>query len=168
VEHLIVGKIVNTHALQGEVKILSATDFKEDRFKKGNTLYIAHNGAHIPVTVASHRVHKGADLVKFKGLDHINAVELYKGCDLLVDYEDLGELSEHEFYYHEIIGCKVVTEEGEAIGTIHEILETGANDVWVIEREGQKDALIPYIEDVVKIVDVENKRVTIHVLEGLL
>jgi len=167
-EYLIVGKIVNTHALQGEVKILSVSDFKEERFKKGNTLYIDYNGNQIPVTVASHRLHKGTDLVKFSGMNHINDVEKYKGCDLLVDHEDLGELDEHEFYYYEIIGCNVVSEDGQEIGTVKEILETGANDVWVIERPGQKDALIPYIEDVVKVIDVEAKSIVIHVMEGLL
>jgi len=167
-DYLIVGKIVNTHALQGEVKIMSSSDFKEDRFKKGNSLYIDFNGDQIEVKIASHRIHKGADLIKFSGLNSINDVEKYKGCDILVDYEDLGELEENEFYYYEIIGCQVDTVDGETIGTVKEIIETGANDVWVIERKGSKDALIPYIEEVVKSVDVENKLITVQLLEGLL
>ena len=77
-------------------------------------------------------------------------------------------IHKNEFYYFEIIGCQVVTTDGETIGEISEILETGANDVWVIKRPGQKDALIPYIEDVVKEVNIETKEVTIQVLEGLL
>ena len=166
-DFLIVGKLVNTHALQGEVKVLSGSDFKKERFKKGNTLYIAYQGEHIPVTVASHRLHKGADLIRFLGFDSINDVEKYKGCDILVDYEDLGELEENEFYYYEIIGCQVKTVDGEVLGQVKEILETGANDVWVIERPGLKDVLIPYIEDVVKSVDVENKLITVQMLEGL-
>jgi len=167
-DYLIVGKIVNTHALQGEVKIMSSSDFKAERFKKGNTLYIDYKGEAIEVKIASHRIHKGADLIKFSGLNSINDVEKYKGCDILVDHEDLGELDEHEFYYYEIIGCEVKNTEGEVIGTIKEILETGANDVWVIERPGLKDVLIPYIEDVVKSVDVENKQVLVELLEGLI
>ena len=163
-----VGKIVNTHALQGEVKVVSNSDFKEDRFKKGSQLVIAFNGEHIEVVVATHRVHKGADLLKFKHLNSINDVERCKGCALLVSADELDELDENEFYYFEIIGCKVVTTDGEEIGEITEILETGANDVWVVKRPGQKDALIPYIEDVVKAVDIEAKQVTIQVLEGLL
>lgn len=167
-DFLTVGKIVNTHALQGEVKVLCTTDFKEERFKKGNTLYIDYQGGTIPVTIASHRQHKGAELLKFSHLNSINDVEKYKGSDLLVPYEDLDELEENEFYYHEVIGCRVVSEAGEEIGEVTEILETGANDVWVIKRPGQKDALIPYIEDVVKAVDVEKKQIIIHILEGLL
>ena len=164
-DFLQVGKIVNTHALQGEVKVISNSDFKEDRFKKGSQLVIDFNGDHIEVTVATHRVHKGADLLKFKHLNSINDVEKFKGCALLVSAD---ELDENEFYYFEIIGCQVVTTDDEVIGEISEILETGANDVWVVKRPGQKDALIPYIEDVVKSVDIESKKVTINVLEGLL
>ncbi len=164
-DFLQVGKIVNTHALQGEVKVISNSDFKEDRFKKGSQLVIDFNGDHIEVTVATHRVHKGADLLKFKHLNSINDVEKFKGCALLVSADELDELDENEFYYFEIIGCQVVTTDDEVIG---EILETGANDVWVVKRPGQKDALIPYIEDVVKSVDIESKKVTINVLEGLL
>ncbi len=167
-DFLQVGKIVNTHALQGEVKVVSNSDFKEDRFKKGSTLVIDFNGEYVEVVVATHRVHKGADLLKFKHLNSINDVEKYKGCALLVSTDDLEELEENEFYYFEIIGCEVVTTDGEKIGEISEILETGANDVWVVKRQGQKDALIPYIEDVVKDVDIDTKTVTIQVLEGLL
>lgn len=167
-DFLQVGKIVNTHALQGEVKVISNSDFKEDRFKKGSQLIIDFNGDYIGVTVATHRVHKGADLLKFKHLNSINDVEKYKGCLLLVATDELDELDENEFYYFEIIGCQVVTTEGEVIGEISEILETGANDVWVVKRPGKKDALIPYIEDVVKSVDTESKKVIIEVLEGLL
>ena len=167
-EFLHVGKIVNTHALQGEVKVVSNSDFKEERFKKGSQLFIEFNGEYIEVIVATHREHKGADLLKFKHLNSINDVEKYKGCDLLVSAENLDDLDENEFYYFEIIGCTVKATTGEEIGEITEILETGANDVWVVKRKGQKDALIPYIEDVVKSVDVEAKEVIIEVLEGLL
>lgn len=167
-EFLQVGKIVNTHALQGEVKVISNSDFKEERFKKGSQLYIDFNGDHIEVVVATHREHKGADLLKFKHLNSINDVEKYRGCDLLVATDHLDELDENEFYYFEIIGCTVKTTSGEEIGEITEILETGANDVWVVKRPNQKDALIPYIEDVVKVVDIEAKEVIIEVLEGLL
>lgn len=167
-EHLIVGKIVNTHALQGEVKVVSASDFKEERFAKGSQLFIDYKGEQVPVLVAAHREHKGTDLLKFKDLGSINDVEKYKGCHLLVAADELAELADDEFYYFEVIGCQVVTTDGETIGEIYEILETGANDVWIVKRPGQKDALIPYIEDVVKEVDIQEKRVLIQVMEGLL
>lgn len=82
--------------------------------------------------------------------------------------EDLGELNEGEFYFHEIIGCEVFTEDGELIGKVKEILTPGANDVWVIGRKGKKDALIPYIESVVKYIDVSEKKIEIELMEGLI
>lgn len=168
IDYLKVGKIVNTHALQGEVRVISSSDFKEVRFKKGSALLIDDHGTHVPVQVRSHRTHKNFDLLTFVGMSHIDEVTPYKGCDILVDAAHLSQLDEGEFYFYEMIGCQVKTTQGEVIGEISEILQTGANDVWVIKRKGKKDALIPYIEDVVKAVDVANKTVTIALLEGLI
>lgn len=165
-----VGKIVNTHGIRGEVRVISRTDFPEERYKKGNTLYIFMEKSKEPieVIVKSHRVHKSFDLLSFEGYDNINLVEKFKGAMLKVPESQLGELNEGEYYFHEIIGCTVVTEEGETVGTVSEILTPGANDVWVVKRNNGKEVLIPYIEDVVKKVDVERKTITIRPMEGLL
>jgi len=168
IDYLKVGKIVNTHALQGGVRVISGSDFKEERFKKGAKLFIDYNEQHIPVEVKAHRVNKKFDLLKFVGMDHINDVEKYKGCEILVDASNLSELDDEEFYFHEIMGCQVKTIDGAVLGDIFDILQTGANDVWVVKRKGEKDVLIPYIEDVVKTVDIESKMVTIELLEGLI
>ena len=168
IDYLKVGKIVNTHALQGEVRVLSNSDFKAERFKTGATLFINYKREYIPVKVKTHRVNKNFDLLRFVDMTHINDVEKYKGCELLVDAAHLSELGDEEFYFHEIIGCTVKTTEGIILGEIIDILQTGANDVWVVKRKGEKDALIPYIEDVVKAVDIENKTVTVKLLEGLI
>ncbi|MFX3624632.1 MAG: ribosome maturation factor RimM [Ectobacillus sp.] len=165
-----VGKIVNTHGIKGEVRVISRTDFPEERYKAGNLLYIWKEGGKAPieVKVTSHRTHKSFDLLTFEGYDNVNQVEQFKGSILKVPQEQLGKLAEGEYYYHEIIGCTVASEEGEEIGKISEILSPGANDVWVVKRPNGKEALIPYIEQVVLKVDVEKKLVTIHVMEGLL
>lgn len=165
-----VGKIVNTHGIRGEVKVISSTDFPEERYKKGNTLYIEIGPKEmVEVKVASERLHKNFYLLTFVGLGNINDVEKFKGKILKISEDQLDdELTEDEFYYHEIIDCEVFTEEGEKLGTISEILSPGANDVWVVKRSGEKDLLLPYIENVVKEVDVENKKVIVHLLEGLL
>ncbi|NSL51206.1 ribosome maturation factor RimM [Calidifontibacillus erzurumensis] len=164
-----VGKIVNTHGVRGEVRILSSTDFPEERYKKGSLLFIeVGRNEFVEVKVASHRLHKNFHLLTFEGYDNINDVEKFKGKMLKIREDQLGELDENEFYYHEIIGCTVLTEEGVKLGEIKEILSPGANDVWVVKRQGEKDLLLPYIEDVVKRVDVENKKVIVHMMEGLL
>ncbi|BEV37758.1 ribosome maturation factor RimM [Bacillus stercoris] len=165
-----VGKIVNTHGIKGEVRVISKTDFAEERYKPGNTLYLFMDGRNEPVevTVNTHRLHKQFNLLQFKERQSLNEVEELKNAIIKVPEEDLGELNEGEFYFHEIIGCEVFTEEGELIGKVKEILTPGANDVWVIERKGKKDALIPYIESVVKHIDVSEKKIEIDLMEGLI
>ena len=168
IDYLRVGKIVNTHALQGEVRVVSHSDFKNERFKVGAELFIDWGGEYLPVEVKSHRVNKSFDLLKFVGMSHINDVEKYKGCELLVDATDLSELDDQEFYFHEILGCQVKTTDGAVLGEIIDIIQTGANDVWTVKRKGEKDALIPYIENVVKDVNVQEKVVTVELIEGLI
>ncbi|MCC2931487.1 MULTISPECIES: ribosome maturation factor RimM [Bacillus] len=165
-----VGKIVNTHGIKGEVRVISKTDFAEERYKPGNTLYLFMDGRQEPieVTVNTYRLHKQFHLLQFKERQSLNEVEELKNAIIKVPEEDLGELNEGEFYFHEIIGCEVFTEEGELIGKVKEILTPGANDVWVIERKGKKDALIPYIESVVKQIDVSEKKIEIQLMEGLI
>lgn len=163
-----VGKIVNTQGLQGELRVLSVTDFSEERFKKGSKLSIFDdkNQFVMEVEIASHRKQKNFDIVKFKGLYHINDVEKYKGCSLKVAEEDLADLEEDEFYYHEIIGLDVY-EGDQLIGQIKEILQPGANDVWVVARKGKRDLLLPYIPPVILKVDIPNGRVEVDIMEGL-
>ncbi|GAE33929.1 ribosome maturation factor RimM [Halalkalibacter akibai] len=166
-----VGKIVNTHGVRGEIRVISSTDFAEERYAVGTELMIRHEGKkeEVKVVVRHHRKHKNFDLLQFENYHSINEVELFKGATLYVSEEELSELGEGEFYYHEIIGCSVVTEQDEELGKVKEIIETGANDVWVIQRSGPgKDILIPYIEECVKEIDVEQKLVRIHLMEGLI
>ncbi|MFP7232386.1 ribosome maturation factor RimM [Bacillus subtilis] len=165
-----VGKIVNTHGIKGEVRVISKTDFAEERYKPGNKLYLFMDGHNEPVevTVNTHRLHKQFHLLQFQERQSLNEAEELKNAIIKVPEEDLGELNEGEFYFHEIIGCEVFTEDGELIGKVKEILTPGANDVWVIGRKGKKDALIPYIESVVKHIDVSEKKIEIELMEGLI
>ncbi|MDG3131908.1 ribosome maturation factor RimM [Streptococcus suis] len=163
-----VGKIVNTQGLQGEMRVLSVTDFAEERFKKGSKLALFNdqNQFVMEVEIANHRKVKNFDIIKFKGLYHINDVEKYKGHSLKIAEENLSDLEDGEFYYHEIIGLEVY-ENNQLIGHIKEILQPGANDVWVVQRKGRKDLLLPYIPPVVLQIDIANNRVDVELLEGL-
>lgn len=165
-----VGTIVNTHGIRGEVKILAITDFADERFKKGAELQVETKDGFVPFKVQSSRLHKNMWLVLFEGVNNINDIEKYKTHDVYVYvYGDAREtLGDDEYYYDEIIDSRVFDLDGNDIGVVSEIMTTGANDVWVVQRPGQKDALIPMIDDVVKDVDVDNKRITIDALEGLL
>ncbi|MBH0155858.1 MULTISPECIES: ribosome maturation factor RimM [Fictibacillus] len=167
-EWLNVGKIVNTHGIRGEVRVISRTDFPEERYKIGNTLYVDMGSDHIPVKIETHRKHKQFDLLTFENLHNINDVERFKGNLLKVPKEQSVSLDEGEFFYHDIIGCSVFTVEGEELGKVKEILSPGANDVWVVKRKGfGSDILIPYIPSVVKSVDVKESKIVIEPLEGL-
>lgn len=163
-----VGKIVNTQGLQGEMRVLSVTDFAEERFKKGNQLALFDEKDQfvMNVTIATHRKHKNFDIIKFKGMYHINDIEKFKEYSLKVAEDDLTDLEEGEFYYHEIIGLEVY-EQDQFIGTVKEILQPGANDVWVVSRKGKRDLLLPYIPPVILNVDIQQNRVDVELLEGL-
>ncbi|EFV35914.1 16S rRNA processing protein RimM [Gemella morbillorum M424] len=164
-----VGKIVNTHSLKGEVKVISSTDFEEERFKKGSKLLITRGNQLIrEVVVQSYRNHKNFLLVKFEGIDSVEEAEKLKNLQIKIDSDKVGELEENEFYFHQIIGCEVFDENDKNLGEIIDILTPGANDVWVIKGENGKEILIPYIEDVVKKIDITNKKVNIEVMEGLI
>ena len=114
-----VGKIVNTHGIRGEVRVISQTDFPEERYQVGNQLTL-FRAKHEPLTltITSHRKHKNFDLLTFEGYTNVNQVEAFRDGILKVSSEDLSELAEGEFYYHEIIGLSVIDEKGEVIGKV--------------------------------------------------
>lgn len=168
-EYLNVGKIVNTHGIRGEVRVISQTDFALERYQPGKMLVLfRENQAPLTLTIDTYRRHKNFDLLSFEGYPSINQVESFRDGILKVAKEDRVELAENEFYYYEIIGAEVVTEEGKVIGKVKEILSPGANDVWVVQRKGKKDALLPYIDSVIKEVDVTAQKIIVEIPEGLL
>lgn len=170
-EYYEVGTIVNTHGIKGEVRVQSITSHPEQRYSKGSQLiWFSEDGSKSELlTINSHRVHKNFDLLTFEGLLNINLVEKYVRGSLNVTEDQLLdlELEEDEFYHHDVIGLTVVDEDGTHIGSLKEIIETGANDVWVVNRQGQKDLLLPYIDSVVKAIDFDSEEITVHILEGL-
>jgi 16S rRNA processing protein RimM len=158
-----IGRVVNFHGIKGEVKIVSDSDFTAERFAVGNIVKIDNQNYEI----SSYRVHKNFHLLKFKGIKNINQVKHLKGQDVLQDDDSVElVLEEGEFHFDEIIGLDVVTDQDEMIGKVVNIFQTGANDVWVVE--GEKEYMIPYIEDVVKEVNLENGKIMITPMEGLL
>ncbi|MDY0405903.1 ribosome maturation factor RimM [Virgibacillus sp. 179-BFC.A HS] len=164
-----IGKIVNTHGIRGDVKVLRITDFSQ-RFAVGEKVYVQDSKGQLHAFVIDeHRVHKGFDLLHFEGVNNINDVEQFKGNYIKIAASQQTALEEGEYYYHEIIGCEVFRiDSGEKIGIITEILSPGANDVWVVKQPRGKEILIPYIDDIVKQVNPGDKKVIIEPMEGLL
>lgn len=165
-----VGTIVNTHGIKGEVRVVSRTHFPHERYTVGNklSLFMPDSKTPIHLVVASHRQHKNFDLLTFENHFNISEVEKYRSGVFKIAETDLGELDENEFYYHEIVGCTVFTTDGVELGKVTEILETGANDVWTVTPEKGKPHYIPYIEDIVLEIDIDNKKIVIDPMEGLL
>lgn len=167
-ELFIVGKIVNTHGIKGEVKVTQMTD-NDQRFIPGEILYIERDsGKLLELTIEKQRFHKNHHLLLFKEINSINEAEQLKGELLKIKEEQLPELPEGEYYVHDIINCEVYEVNGDYICVITEVYETGANDVWEIATEDDNTYLIPYIEQVVKEVHIEDKKILIEPMEGLL
>ncbi len=158
-----IGQIVNTHGLRGDLKVMPWCDdpsvFHELEYVIiDNKEYVIEKSA----------LHKNAVLLKLEGINHINDAEKYRGKILFVPREDLGELPEGTYYICDLLGCSVETDEGILLGKISDIIKTGSNDVYVVENDAKKQVLIPVIDEVIKSVDIENKRIVVHPLKGLI
>ncbi|WP_025730047.1 ribosome maturation factor RimM [Atopobacter phocae] len=170
--YLKVGKIVNTQGLKGELRIQSVTDQPEVRYKKGNVLFLAHADEKTPLMelkIVSYRRQKNLDILKFDSFNNINQVEQYKGYDLLVAIEENSDEinTEDGLYYFEIMGLTVETANGQLVGTITDILSPGANDVWVVTTDNKQTIYLPAIKDVIKAIDMSERKVVVELIEGL-
>ena len=165
-QFLEVGKIINTHGLRGEVKIQPWTD-TPDVFEDLDTVTTSGKN---PVTLTIERVkyQKNNLIVKFKELSRIEEAEPLKNCVLTADRKLLGDLPEGVYYIADLIGLSVKTEDGELLGTVEDVLQTGANDVYSVARTGKKPLLIPAIPQVVLSVDLEAGEIVVRLMEGLL
>lgn len=166
-EYLQAGVITSTHGLKGEVKVFPTTDDPE-RFEDLETIYLDTGSAKKPLEIENVRYFKQYVILKFKGYDDINQVEGWRQRPLLVDREHAVELGEDENFIADLIGLRVVTEEGEELGKLTDVLETGANDVYVVEAPGKKELLLPAIKDCIRDVDLESGIMTVRLLKGLM
>lgn len=162
-----IGVIANTHGIKGEVKVFPTTD-DINRYKQLKEVILDTGKEHKKLEIENIRFFKQMVIVKFKGIDTINDIEKYKGKDILVTREQAIPLEEDEYFIYDIIGAAVITEEGRKIGTLEEVLQTGANDVFVVTSLEGKELLFPVIQDCVREINIEEKKVIIHVMKGLL
>lgn len=161
-----VGVITTTHGVRGEVKVFPTTD-DPARFKTLKQVILDTGKEKIELEIAGVKFFKNLVILKFKGIDDINDVEKYRKCSLLVTRENAVKLEKNEYFISDLIGLAVVTGEGETLGRISDVLQTGANDVYVVRQDGLKDLLIPAIKECVKEVNMKTGCVTVHLLPGL-
>ena len=162
-----VGVISNTHGIRGEVKVYPTTD-NVRRFDYLKEVIIDTGKEQLILHVTSVKYFKNMVILKFKEFDNINDIIPYKGMDLLVTRENAIPLEEGEYYIADIIGSKVITDEDKILGTLTDVLQTGANDVYVVKTKDGKEVLLPSIEECILDRDIENKIVKVHIMKGLL
>ena len=166
-QFLRVGVISSTHGIRGEVKVYPTTDDPE-RFLDLDEVILDTGREHKILEIEGVKFFKNQVILKFKGYDNINDIEKYLKKDLLVDREHAVELGENENFIADLIDMEVVTDEGKVLGTLTDVIETGANDVYAVKTPEGKEILLPAIRDCILDVNVDEKRMTVHVIEGLL
>lgn len=165
-QFLRVGVISSTHGIKGEVKVFPTTDDVK-RFKKLKNVILDIGREHLNLEVEGVKFFKQFVILKFKGIDNINDIEKYKGKDLLVDRANAVKLRKDEYFVVDLIGLEVFTEDGEKFGTMKDVLETGANDVYIIDSLNHGEVLIPAIKQCVLDIDIEANKMVIHLMKGL-
>ncbi len=165
-EQLYVGKIVGTHGIKGEVKVKSVSSFVDQRFKKGKKVTLKKDNDTIILECLRHRTHKGVELVVFKDHEDINLVEKYRDYEVYGEY-DSSLLNEGEYFYQDLIDCKVYNQNEEYVGVITSIMENPRYDILVVKKEDGKNILIPYIEAFILEERIDEQYIRFQQLEGM-
>lgn len=162
-----VGVVSSTHGIKGEVKVFPTTD-DMNRFKRLKEVILDNGKEKRELEVEGVKFFKQFAILKFKGIDKIEDVEKFKHCDLWVTRKNADRLRHNEYYIADLIGMSILDEQGSPIGTLKEVLETGANDVYEITLEDGRELLLPAIKECILEVNVEENFMKIHILDGLL
>ena len=161
-----VGQVVNTFGIKGFVKVKPFTD-DITRFEELKTLYICKKEKMEQVEIEEVKYHKEMVLLKIKGIENKTQAEMVKGLFLKIDRKDAKKLPKDTYFIADLIGLDVYTDEGELLGKVDDIYNTGASDIYVVKNELGKQILLPSIKKVLKEIDLENEKITVHLIEGL-
>lgn len=165
-ERFQVGVITSTHGIKGEVKVFPTTDDSK-RFKKGMEVILDTGKEDRLLTVENVKFFKQFVILKFKGIDDINEIEKYRQKSLYVTRANAVKLKKDEYFIADLMGMDVIEDNGAHLGILKDVMETGANDVYIITLESGKELLLPAIKECILNVDMEKKLMTVHVMEGL-
>ena len=166
-EYVYIGRFFNTYALKGEIKVSIDTDFIKERYKKGSKVYILKDDIYHPFIVERYREYKGDLIVKFKDIDDINDIEMYKGHDIYKAKEDIKPLKKGEYYFSDLVGLDVYDKDIK-IGKVIEVIEGPAYNFIKLKKEDGKTNLVPFIDNFIEDVDLKKGCIKIKVIEGLL
>lgn len=165
--YLEIGQIVNTFGIKGMVKIKPFTDDIK-RFDKLEKVYIKNNKGKKEYEIQEIKYHKNMVLIKFEGIDNPEDAENLRESYVLIDREKEQPLEEGTYYIVDLIGLEVYTDEGNLLGNLEDIFNTGSNDIYVVKDELGKQILLPAISDVIKQIDIDNKKIIVHLIQGLM
>lgn len=163
---VLVGRIVRPHGNRGQVMVAPETDFAETRFAAGATVWCRRAGQTSLITVTECRMHDGRPIIGLAGVESINDAETYRGCELRVPDEALPTLADDQFWYHELIGCQVVTRTGQDVGPVIRIDE-GATALLVVQG-ADGEVLVPMVDVICRRIDVAGRTIEIEPIAGLL
>ncbi len=166
-EYFEIGQIVNTSGLKGVIKVKPFTD-DITKFNNLKTIYILIKKELKEFKIEQVRINKNMVFLKLEGIDTIEEAENFRNLYLRVKRSKNEKLEEGTYYVVDILGCVVYTDEQKELGKVSDVFSTGSNDIYVVKDEMGKQILLPAIKDVVKKVDVKNKKITVHLLEGLI
>ena len=161
-----IGQIVNTFGIKGMVKVNPFTD-DISQFEEMETILVDKKGSLLEMQIEEVKYSKNQVLLKLKGIDTVEEAEKYRNCYLKLPREKARKLPKNTYFIADLIGLKVYTEEGKLLGKVDDIYNTGASDIYVIKDELGKQILLPAIKDVIKQIDLEQEKIVVHLLEGL-
>ena len=165
-EYFEIGQIVNTFGIKGFVKINPFTDDLE-RFEELKSVFVVKNKELIEIQIEEVKYHKHLVLVKFKGIEDINMAEKYKGCYIKIKRENARKLPEDTYFIADLIGIKVYDENGNLLGKVDDIYNNKSTDIYVIKDDLGKQILLPSTKEVIKQIDVDEERMVVHLIDGL-
>ena len=166
-DFLKVGVITTTHGVRGEVKVYPTTD-EPERFLELDHVLLDTGKEFRDLEIKNVRFFKNLVILKFKGIDNINDIEKYKGHDLWIPREEGQELDEDEYYIADLLGLRVILDDGTEFGTLKNVMKTGANDVYIIDTNAHGEVLVPAIRECIQDIDLEKNTMTIHLMKGLI
>ena len=166
-EYFEIGQIVNTFGIKGVVKVNYFTDDPLE-FEKLKTILVEKNKKLLEFEIEEAKLHKNQVLLKLKGINDINEAEKYKGCYIKLSREKAKKLPENTYFIADLIGIEVFTDNGELLGKVDDIYNSGSADIYVIKNELGKQILLPGIKEVIKEIDVDNEKIIVHLIDGLI
>lgn len=163
---IVIATVKKAHGIKGKVSVRTETDFADTRFQKGNTVYLRCDGKLKKTIISDHGGHKNGAILEFEGIDSVEAADRLRGCTVEIDPDAREPLEEDAFYFDELTGMSVL-HQGKPVGTVDSVMDMPQGAMLRIERENDKDLLIPFMKHYIQDVDQQERVIILNEIEGL-